>query len=407
MQQSTKRIITTHAGSLPRPADMIEALVAKAEGQPIDEAAQTARLPGAVKEIVEKQIELGLDVIDDGEYSKPSFVTYVNDRLSGYEADPSAPRRGSWSESREGLAFPEFYGNSPARGVRMVCTGPITYKGQALLQRDIANLEAAIGDAKVEAFMPAISVANIEDWMLNRYYKTQEEYLYAIADAMREEYKAIVDAGFLVQIDDPRLVSYYLVNPEATIEECRKWAVIRVAALNHALRGMPPEKIRHHTCYGINMGPRVHDMEVKHLIDIILTIKAGAYSFEAANPRHEHEWKVWGSAKLPKDKILIPGVISHSTVLVEHPELVAERIMRYASLVGRERVIAGSDCGFATFAGSKEVHPSIVWAKFEALSEGARLASKELWKKSAAKKAPAKAVAKKKPAKKKAPRAKK
>ncbi len=407
MQHSTRRIITTHAGSLPRPADMIEMLVAKAEGRAIDEDAQNARLPGAVKAIVAKQIELGLDVIDDGEYSKPGFVNYVNDRLAGFEPDPNAPRRGSWSESREGLAFPEFYGSAPARNIRMVCTGPVTYKGHDLLKRDIANLKAAIGNADVEAFMPAISVANIEDWMLNRHYKTAEEYLTAIADAMREEYKAIVDAGLLVQIDDPRLVSYYLMNPDATIEECRKWAMLRVEALNHALRGIPPEKIRHHTCYGINMGPRVHDMEVKHFIDIILKINAGAYSFEAANPRHEHEWKVWGNAKLPKDKVLIPGVISHSTVLVEHPELVAERITRYASLVGRERVIAGSDCGFATFAGSKEVHPSIVWAKFEALAEGARLASKELWKKSAAKKAPvkkfvAKSAAKKKPAKKKA-----
>jgi 5-methyltetrahydropteroyltriglutamate--homocysteine methyltransferase len=405
MQHSTKRIITTHAGSLPRPADMIETLVAKAEGKPVDEEAQRARLPGAVKEIVDRQIALGLDVIDDGEYSKPSFVTYVNDRLSGFEPDPNAPRRGSWSESREGLAFPAFYGSAPVRNIRMVCTGPVTYKGHDLLKRDIENLKAAIGDADVEAFMPAISVANIEDWMLNRHYKTAEEYLTAIAEAMREEYKAIVDAGFLVQIDDPRLVSYYLMNPDATIEECRKWALLRVETLNHALRGIPPEKIRHHTCYGINMGPRVHDMEVKHLIDIIMKINAGAYSFEAANPRHEHEWKVWGSAKLPKDKVLIPGVISHSTVLVEHPELVAERIMRYASLVGRERVIAGSDCGFATFAGSKEVHPSIVWAKFEALAEGARLASLELWKKSAAKKAApkkaaAKTAAKKKPAKK-------
>jgi len=198
---------------------------------------------------------------------------------------------------------------------------------------------------------------------------------------MREEYKAIVDAGFLLQIDDPRLVSYYLVKPDASIAECRKWANARVAALNYALRGIPLERIRHHTCYGINMGPRVHDMEVKHLLDIILKIHAGAYSFEAANPRHEHEWKIWGNAKLPKDKVLIPGVISHSTVLVEHPELVAERIVKYAKLVGRERVIAGSDCGFATFAGSKEVHPSIVWAKMQAMTEGARLARRELWKK--------------------------
>ena len=383
MRHSEKRILTTHAGSLPRPPDMIEMLVAKAEGRPIDEAARIARLPAAVKEIVQKQIDLGVDIIDDGEYSKPSFVTYVNERLGGYEADKNAPPRSSWAGSREVLAFPEFYAQSAAgsRGVRMICTGPITYKGQTQLQRDIANLKAAMNGAKVEAFMPAISPANIEDWMGNSYYKKQEDYLFAIADAMHEEYRAIVDAGLLLQIDDPRLVSYYLVNPNASIAECRKWANVRVEALNHALRGIPPEKVRHHTCYGINMGPRLHDMEVKHLLDIILKIKAGAYSFEAANPRHEHEWKIWGNAKLPNDKVLIPGVISHSTVLVEHPELVAERIGRFASLVGKERVIAGSDCGFATFAGSKEVHPSIVWAKFEALTAGARLASKELWRK--------------------------
>ena len=252
-----------------------------------------------------------------------------------------------------------------------------------------------------EAFMPSISPSNVEEWQRNTYYTKHEDYIVAIADAMHEEYKAIVDAGLLLQIDDPRLVSHYLVSPNASIADCRKWANQRVEVLNHALRGIPKEKVRHHTCYGINMGPRVHDMEVKDLIDIILKIKAGAYSFEAANPRHEHEWKIWGNAKLPKDAILIPGVISHSTVLVEHPELVAERIGRFASLVGNERVIAGSDCGFATFAGSKEVHPSIVWAKLKALTDGARLASRELWKKAgkrkaAGKKAAAKRVAKKK-----------
>ena len=391
MQHSTRRILTTHAGSLPRPADLLEMLAAKDQGQPVDEAARAARLPQAVKEIVHKQIELGIDVIDDGEYSKPSFVTYINERLGGFEVDQNTSARSPWAGSREALAFPEFYGQGhvAARQNRMVCTGPITYKGQAQLQRDIAHLKAAIGSAKVEAFIPSISPSNIEDWQRNAYYKTQEEYVFAISEAMGEEYRAIVDAGFLLQIDDPRLVSYYLVRPEASIAECRKWANLRVEALNHALRGIPPEKIRHHTCYGINMGPRVHDMEVKHLLDIILKINAGAYSFEAANPRHEHEWKIWGSAKLPKDKLLIPGVISHSTVLVEHPELVAERIGRFAQMVGKERVIAGSDCGFATFAGSKEVHPSIVWAKLEALVDGARLASKELWKRGKARKKPA------------------
>jgi 5-methyltetrahydropteroyltriglutamate--homocysteine methyltransferase len=383
MQHSTRRILTTHAGSLPRPADLLDMTLAKLQGRDPDEGARQARLPGAVKEIVAKQIEFGLDVIDDGEYSKPSFVTYVAERLGGYEVDRNSAPRVPWAGSREALAFPEFYSTSlsGARPDRMVCTGPVTYKGQAQLQRDIKNLKAALNGAKVEVFMPAISPANIEDWMPNSHYKKPEDYLFAVADAMREEYKAIVDAGFLVQIDDPRLVSYYLVNPKASIAECRKWAMLRVEALNHALRGIPAEKVRHHTCYGINMGPRVHDMEVKHLLDIILKINAGAYSFEAANPRHEHEWKIWGNAKLPKDKVLIPGVISHSTVLVEHPDLVAERIMKYANLVGRERVIAGSDCGFATFAGSKEVHPSIVWAKMQSLTEGARLASKELWKK--------------------------
>jgi 5-methyltetrahydropteroyltriglutamate--homocysteine methyltransferase len=407
MQHSTKRILTTHAGSLPRPPDLLDMLAAKEQGKPMDEAARAARLPGAVKEIVQKQIELGIDIVDDGEYSKPSFVTYVNERLGGFEVDSEAPRRGPWVGSREAISFPEFYAaiHVGSRQNRMICTGPITYKGHALLQTDIKNLKAAIGGSKVEAFMPSISPSNIEEWQRNAYYKTQEEYAVAIAEAMREEYKAIVDAGFLLQIDDPRLVSYYLVSPNASIAECRKWARTRVDILNHALRGVPPEKIRHHTCYGINMGPRVHDMEVKHLLDIILKIKAGAYSFEAANPRHEHEWKIWGNAKLPKDKVLIPGVISHSTVLVEHPELVAERIVKFASLVGKERVIAGSDCGFATFAGSKEVHPSIVWAKMQAMTEGARLASKELWKaggkKAAAKKA-GKTVKKKT-----APRAKK
>ncbi|MSP44876.1 MAG: methionine synthase [Xanthobacteraceae bacterium] len=399
MQHSTRRILTTHAGSLPRPPDLLDMIAAKEQGRPIDEGKRAARLPLAVKDIVQKQIEFGIDIVDDGEYSKPSFVTYTNDRLSGFEIDTEHRHRSPWEGSREALSFPDFYaqGHVGARQDRMVCTGPIAYKGHALLQRDIANLKAAIGAARVEAFMPAISPSNIEEWQRNAYYKTNEEYIFALGEAMREEYQAIVDAGFLLQIDDPRLVSYYLVKPDASIAECRKWANERVEALNHALRGILPERVRHHTCYGINMGPRVHDMEVKHLLDIILKINAGAYSFEAANPRHEHEWKIWGNAKLPKDKVLIPGVISHSTVLVEHPELIAERIVKFASLVGRERVIAGSDCGFATFAGSKEVHPSIVWAKLQAMTEGARLASKELWRKKGKAK-PAKKAGKKKAA---------
>ena len=315
MQTSTKRILTTHAGSLPRPADLLDMVMAKDEGRPVDREAHQARVKTAVKEIVAKQIEIGVDVIDDGEYSKPSFTTYANERLGGFEPDPSAPRKSPWDGTREALAFPDFYaiGHVASRQQRMVCTGPVTYTGQTLVRQDIANLKAALNGKKpADVFVPSISPSNVEEWRRNDYYKTQEEYLFAVADAMREEYNAIVAAGFLVQIDDPRLVSYYMVRPDASIADCRKWANVRVEALNHALRDIPREKIRHHTCYGINMGPRVHDMEVKDLIDIILKIKAGAYSFEASNPRHEHEWKVWGNAKLPKDAVLIPGVISHS-----------------------------------------------------------------------------------------------
>jgi 5-methyltetrahydropteroyltriglutamate--homocysteine methyltransferase len=390
MQRSTERILTTHAGSLPRPPEILAAIAAREEGRPVDDEAHAARVREAVKEVVRRQVELGIDVIDDGEYSKPSFLTYVNERLNGFEIDKEAQPRSPWAGSREALSFPEFYaqGHVAARQNRMVCTGPITYKGHAQLARDIKNLkDALIGVNVADVFMPSISPGNVQEWHRNLYYRTDEEYLFAIAEAMREEYRAIVDAGFILQVDDPRLVSYYLVNPTASIADCRQWAAKSVEALNHALRGIPREKVRHHTCYGINMGPRVHDLEVKELIDIILRIRAGAFSFEAANPRHEHEWKIWGEAKLPKDAVLIPGVISHSTVLVEHPELIAERILRYAKMVGRENVIAGSDCGFATFASSKEVHPSIVWAKLDALAEGARLASGELWRKGKGRKA--------------------
>ena len=382
MKHSIDRILTTHAGSLPRPSALLD-LVKSGDGAALEQGGNAQSLRTAVSEIVRRQAALGIDVIDDGEYGKPSFVSYINERLGGYEVDTRAGPRNQWLSSREGRSFPEFYAQThPASThTHMICTGPITYKGHAQLKRDIDNLKVALKGVEVEeVFMPAISPSNIEDWQKNAYYKSQEEYVFAIAEAMREEYQAIVDAGFLVQIDDPRLVTYYIIHPEASIEDCRKWAELRIAALNHALRDISPEKIRFHTCYGINMGPRIHDMELKDIVDLILKIRAGAYSFEAANPRHEHEWKVWKNVKLPDGKILIPGVISHSTILVEHPELVADRIIRYAEIVGRENVIAGSDCGFATFAGSKEVHPSIVWAKLKALSDGAQIASKRLWR---------------------------
>ena len=380
MKRSSDRVLTTHVGSLPRPADLLDVVRAKEEGKPIDEKAHAARLREAVADVVRKQFDLGIDIVDDGEYGKPSFVSYVNERLGGFEFDREAPRQSPWADSREAKSFPEFYGDGhvAARQNHMLCTAPVTYRGMAQLKIDIDNLKAALDGAQ-DAFMPAISPTSAADWQRNGYFKTDEEFLVAIADALREEYEAIVKAGLLLQVDDPHLVTYWIKEPDLTLEQFRKWAQLRVEALNHALRNIPPEKVRHHTCYGINMGPRVHDLELKHIVDLILKIRAGGYSFEAANPRHEHEWHVWEGAKLPAGKSLIPGVISHSTVLVEHPELVAERIVRYAQVAGRESVIAGADCGFATFAGSKEVHPSIVWAKFKSLAEGAQLASQQLW----------------------------
>ena len=385
MKRSSNRILTTHVGSLPRPQDLMDMMEARQAGKSFDQDAYSARLRSAVGEIVRKQAELGVDIVDDGELGKPSFITYVNERLGGFEPGPA---RGSpWGGSRETQSFPEYYEwaaraalNPAARQIHMICTGPITYQGQKPLARDIGNLQAALQGVKSEeAFMPAISPSNIEDWYKNEYYKTEEEYLFAIAGAMHEEYKAITDAGFLVQVDDPRLSTYYVLNPQTTVAQCRAWAEVRVEALNHALRGIPEEKIRFHTCYSINMGPRVHDMELKDIVDIILKVRAGAYSFEASNPRHEHEWRVWERVHLPEGKLLIPGCITQSTILVEHPELVAERILRFARLVGRENVIAGADCGFASFAGSLEIHPTIVWAKFDSLVQGARLATRELW----------------------------
>ena len=387
MKHSTDRILTTHVGSLPRPPDLIALVRAKLRGEAVDRQAYARVLKDSVATIVRRQAELGVDVIDDGECGKPSFVSYGNERLGGFSARTGGGGVSPWAHSREAITFPEFYqsqmGSVSASHARLVCTGPVTYRGEAALKTDLANLRTALEGVNVaEVFVPAISPASFEDWNRNEYYKTDEDYVVALGEAMRTEYQAIIDAGFLLQIDDPRLVTYYILHPGESVADCRKWAQMRVEALNHALRGIPTEKIRYHTCYGINMGPRVHDMELKDIIDIVLKIRAGAYSFEAANPRHEHEWTVWRDAKLPDGTILIPGVISHSTVLVEHPELVAQRIVKYAEIVGRENVIAGTDCGFATFAGADEIHPSIVWAKFQSLVQGAEIASKALWRSS-------------------------
>ncbi|MGB9364592.1 MAG: cobalamin-independent methionine synthase II family protein [Xanthobacteraceae bacterium] len=384
MKHSTDRILTTHVGSLPRPPELIAMVRATLRGEAVDPQAHAKVLKDSVAGIVRKQAELGVDVIDDGEFGKPSFVSYGNERLAGFSPRRDGGGVSPWAASREALAFPEFYqtqmGSVSSQHARLVCTGPVTYTGQAALKTDLDNLKAALnGVSPAEVFVPSISPASFEDWNKNEYYNSDEDYVAALGEAMRTEYQAVIDAGFLLQIDDPRLVTYYILYPDKSIADCRRWAELRVEALNHALRGIPTEKIRYHTCYGINMGPRVHDMELKDIVDIILRIRAGAYSFEASNPRHEHEWTVWRDAKRPDGTILIPGVISHSTVLVEHPELIAQRLTRYANIVGRENVIAGTDCGFATFAGADEIHPSIVWAKFEALVQGARIASRELW----------------------------
>ena len=368
-----KRILTTHVGSLPRPDALSEMM---AEGKVDPEAVKQA-----VAEVVKLQVESGVDIIDDGEQSKPGFVAYVSERLAGLEAiEGQAPQL----TSRERKAFPDYYahGHSGTAPPRMATTGPIKYAGQAQLKADIDNLKAAIGSANVvDVFMPSASPASFERYQENRYYDNEEECLYAIADAMREEYQAIIGAGFLLQIDDPRLAMHYMLNPQKSIEECRKWAESRVEVLNYALKDLPIERIRHHTCYGINMGPRIHDMEFKNIVDIVLKVKATYYSFEAANPRHEHEWRIWETVKLPKGKAIIPGVVTHTSVIVEHPELVAERILRFAKLAGRENVIAGVDCGFASSPRAvPEVHPSIVWPKLKALSDGAKLATRQLWK---------------------------
>jgi 5-methyltetrahydropteroyltriglutamate--homocysteine methyltransferase len=395
MKRSSGHILTTHAGSLPRPADITK-MVAQ---HSVDEA----RLKEGVGEVVRRQAAIGIDVVDDGEYSKPSFITYVRDRLEGMN-QLSGTRVNVWGASRDAQAFPEFYAKQVvgASGQpNFGCTEPLRYKGHALLQRDLDNLKAALKGAGVaEAFVPSISPANIESWHTNEFYTTEEEYRTAICDAMHEEYKAIVDAGFLLQIDDPRLVTYYMMRPDLSLTEIRKWARAQVEALNYALRGIPREKIRYHTCYSINMGPRVHDMEAKDILDIILKIRAGAFSFEASNPRHEHEWTVWRDVKKPDDVILIPGVVTHCSVLVEHPELIAQRIERFANFAGRSNVIAGTDCGFATFAASDEIDAAVVWAKLEALVVGADMASQRL----RAVKKPASARRAKKPAKKLAAR---
>ncbi|HXV94356.1 MAG TPA: cobalamin-independent methionine synthase II family protein [Pseudonocardia sp.] len=384
MQRSTERILTTHVGSLARPHDLLEVLREKEHGRPYDADGLAKRITTAVADVVRRQVDAGLDVVTDGEMSKVSFLTYVKDRLAGFDARAGEKLMPpSWQVEID--AFPEYYAGylgkysgavSPM--TTMVCTGPVSYVGHEQLRTDIDNLRAALEGLEItEAFLPSTSPSGFGR---NEFYASDGEYLAAVAEALREEYRGIVDAGFLLQVDDPWLIEY-LSDPASPPQQRRRTAEQHVEILNHALRGIPRERIRLHTCYGLNHGPRVHDIDLREVAPLMLRIHAGAYSFEVANPRHQHEWRIWRDLPLPEGAILVPGLLGHATNYVEHPELIADQIELYAGIVGRENVIAGADCGFssrATFA--PEVHPTVVWEKFRALAEGARIASGRLWR---------------------------
>jgi 5-methyltetrahydropteroyltriglutamate--homocysteine methyltransferase len=387
MKRSTNRILTTHVGSLIRPPELLEFFAVKHAGKPYDEAAYARCLKDSVAAVVRKQAEVGVDIISDGEFGKSiSWSQYVLERLSGFERRPFKGGVNPWMRGLDRNRFPEFYAELDARDtvetVRdSVCVAPIEYIGQAELQQDIDDFKAALKGVKIEeAFLPVAAPASVIPDRKNEYYKSEEELIRAIGKAMRTEYKMIIDAGFLLQLDDARAaVTYDRMVPPASFEEYRKWVALHMDVLNEAIEGLPPDRIRYHVCWGSWPGPHTTDVPLKDIVDLILRVKVGAYVIEGANPRHEHEWRVWEKAKLPDGAVLIPGVISHATNIIEHPELIAERIVRLAKLVGRENVIAGTDCGFAQGPFHRRVHPSIMWAKLGALAEGAQIATKELW----------------------------
>ncbi|MGZ3321515.1 MAG: cobalamin-independent methionine synthase II family protein [Xanthobacteraceae bacterium] len=387
MKRSTDRILTTHVGSLIRPQALQDILRAKQGGQSYDHAAYENCLKQSIADVVRRQAEIGVDVVSDGEFGKAiSWNQYVVERLSGFELRAIPPGYRPGIPGADRTRFKEFYAEldvrEPMANARMVaCVGPVKYIGQEILQRDIANFKAALKDVKVEeAFMPVVAPSSVLPDRKDEYYKGEEEWLAAVTAAMRTEYRTIVDAGFILQIDDARAATAYdRMVPPRTFEEYRRWLAKFVESLNHALEGIPEDRVRYHVCWGSWPGPHVSDVALRDIVDLILKVRAGAYVIESANPRHEHEWQVWKNVKLPPGKVLIPGVISHATNVVEHPELIAERISRFANLLGRENVIAGTDCGFAQGTFYRRVHPTVMWAKFEALVEGARLASKQLW----------------------------
>jgi 5-methyltetrahydropteroyltriglutamate--homocysteine methyltransferase len=387
MKTSTDRILTTHVGSLIRPEPLQDIMRAKQGHQPFDQAAYEKCLKDSVADVVHKQAEIGVDVVSDGEFGKAvSWNQYILERLSGFELRPIPADYRPGIPGADRTRFKEFYTELDVREPRanpdlVACVGPVKYIGQEILKRDIENFKAALKGQKVEeAFMPVVAPSSALPDRKDEYYKTEEEWLTAVTDAMRVEYKTIVDAGFVLQIDDARFATAYdRMVPPGTFQDYRRWLAKFVETLNTALEGIPEDRIRYHVCWGSWPGPHVSDVPLRDVVDMILKVKAGAYVIESANPRHEHEWSVWKDVKLPPGRVLIPGVISHATNVVEHPELIAERTVRFANQLGRENVMIGTDCGFAQGTFYRRVHPSIMWAKFEALVEGARLATKQLW----------------------------
>jgi 5-methyltetrahydropteroyltriglutamate--homocysteine methyltransferase len=399
------RILATHTGSLIRPPELLAFLAAKERGESYEEETYVRTLKDAVAETVRRQVEAGIDIPNDGEMGKATWITYLYERVSGLE--PRMVRLDSASilpPSRDRQAFPGFYAEhdaefekanresvgavedegsdaeAPPEGKVWVCTGPIKYD-TALLERDIANLKDALEGLDVtDAFLPVVAPASAY-WLENEYYDSEEEFVFGLADALHEEYKTILDAGLFLQVDDAVLMHECdsIMSLGGSFEDYRKWAELRVDALNHALRGLPEERIRYHICWGSWHGPHAYDPPLKDVIDLVLRVNAGAYAMEQSNARHEHEWRIWEDVKLAEGKKLIPGVVTHHTNVVEHPDLVAQRLTRLAELVGRENVLAGTDCGFAQGAFVRRVHPEIQWAKLATLAEGARIATRQLW----------------------------
>jgi 5-methyltetrahydropteroyltriglutamate--homocysteine methyltransferase len=399
------RILTTHTGSLARPQAILDVLVAMERGDDYDTAAYDRALTDAVEDVVRRQSEAGIDVVDDGEMGKPSWITYLYERTSGIEPRMVDTEGGRvYPPSRDRIAFPDFYvehdrqqageifeamgmvmpeaeaGDGPQLTKKYFITAPLVYDGSAL-QRDIANFKRALdGVDVVDAFLPVVAPASAY-WLENEHYASEEEFVFALADVLHEEYKGIVDAGLMLQVDDAVLLHEYdsILSLGGSVDDYRRWAELRVEALNHALAGLPEDRVRYHVCFGSWHGPHVYDPPLAEVIDLVHRVNAGYYLIEMANPRHEHEWRLWEDVKLPEGKVLVPGVVTHHTKVVEHPELVADRIVRLANVVGRDSVMGGTDCGFAQGAFLQRVHPTIQWAKLAALAEGARIATKQLY----------------------------